>query len=572
MAILQEIIPEMSIPFLPELVPSPSRSTAGYAPTMIPPRQQVPYWILHSPSLADSMMQELHEYLATAPGAHMPPSAELQGRTSQLPTDLHNTPTGSLGCEKTTTELWDYCLFRNIRLSVQEVDQNATQPMTLANTTLYSQTPDTLICPEQGTPPRLHREDKSWVVFDAYAERILDLAQNNENGQLGTSLELTTYERHERSIIMKMGVSMIAGAGGQNPIPYGILFGDHKFILFSLFRNEDTLGEVRYGLACSSIIDTTSTATPLIPLIIYTLLGKTNRATLHKSTFSIPPIPISVKQDSRAVTRNRKNKFISLIKAAKVTLHISSTASESSTLVREPNSSVNSAATSFGPLTQSPPVYIATAVSSLYNLITTASSTLSQLLIKKEIVQPMTDPRSSNAAFVPLDQTDSEIWLTECIGYGAVGQIFLGTVDNDPNTYAVKIAPWEDGKKMLRQEADIYMVLSALQGRFVPKIFSFFGSDRLKVLVMQYMGPALENISDLTADQRRQLLDELSLIHEHGVVHGDLRSSNIVLQNGTDPHFIDFSHGYQHHCTGRATCSELIEARRFLLLDTAHLV
>ena len=131
MAILQEIIPEMSIPFLPELVPSPLRSTAGYAPTMIPPRQQVPYWILHSPSLAGSMMQELHEYLATAPGAHMPPSAELQGRTSQLPTDLHNTPTGSLGCEKTTTELWDYCLFRNIRLSVQEVDQNATQPMTL---------------------------------------------------------------------------------------------------------------------------------------------------------------------------------------------------------------------------------------------------------------------------------------------------------------------------------------------------------------------------------------------------------------------------------------------------------
>jgi tRNA A-37 threonylcarbamoyl transferase component Bud32 len=71
-----------------------------------------------------------------------------------------------------------------------------------------------------------------------------------------------------------------------------------------------------------------------------------------------------------------------------------------------------------------------------------------------------------------------------------------------------------------------------------------------------------------------QLLEELSLIHEHGVVYGDLRASNtdIVLQNGTDPHFIDFSHGYQHHYTGRATCSELRAARKFLLLDTAHLV
>jgi len=67
-----------------------------------------------------------------------------------------------------------------------------------------------------------------------------------------------------------------------------------------------------------------------------------------------------------------------------------------------------------------------------------------------------------------LTRNDSEIWLTECIGYGAAGQVFLGTVDNDPNMYAVKIALWEDGKKMVKQEADIYAVLSALQGQLVP--------------------------------------------------------------------------------------------------------
>ena len=63
-----------------------------------------------------------------------------------------------------------------------------------------------------------------------------------------------------------------------------------------------------------------------------------------------------------------------------------------------------------------------------------------------------------------------------------------------------------------------------------------------------------------------QLLEELYLVHEHGVRHGDLQASNVVLQNGF-AHFIDFSHGYEHPCTGRATCSELIEARRFLLLN-----
>jgi len=39
-----------------------------------------------------------------------------------------------------------------------------------------------------------------------------------------------------------------------------------------------------------------------------------------------------------------------------------------------------------------------------------------------------------------------------------------------------------------------------------------------------------------------QLLEELFLIHECGVVHGDLQAPNIVLQNGSDAHFIDLSH------------------------------
>jgi hypothetical protein len=69
-----------------------------------------------------------------------------------------------------------------------------------------------------------------------------------------------------------------------------------------------------------------------------------------------------------------------------------------------------------------------------------------------------------------------------------------------------------------------------------------------------------------------QLLEELCLIHEHGVVRGDLQAPNAVLQNGSNAHFIDFLHGYEHRCTGRTTCFELKGARRFSLLTTAHLV
>ncbi|KIM90419.1 hypothetical protein PILCRDRAFT_766288, partial [Piloderma croceum F 1598] len=57
---------------------------------------------------------------------------------------------------------------------------------------------------------------------------------------------------------------------------------------------------------------------------------------------------------------------------------------------------------------------------------------------------------------------------------------------------------------MLQQEADIYEVLSNLQGQCIPKIYGFFGSEHLKVLIMTYMGRMVgPNISDLNMDQRR---------------------------------------------------------------------
>jgi len=170
---------------------------------------------------------------------------------------------------------------------------------------------------------------------------------------------------------------------------------------------------------------------------------------------------------------------------------------------------------------------------------------------------------ASNALLVPSDQVDCEISLTECIGHGAAGQVFIGTAGNEK--YAVKIAPWKDGKQMLQREADIYEVLSDLQGRCIPTIYGFFGSEHLKALIMEYMGHSVGNISDLNTDQRRQLLEELCLIHEHGVVHGDLRASNIIL-HGSNAHFIDFSHGYEHQCAGPARCFELKNARLFLLV------
>ncbi len=202
------------------------------------------------------------------------------------------------------------------------------------------------------------------------------------------------------------------------------------------------------------------------------------------------------------------------------------------------------------------------------------------LLLTPAVDQAVEDPFQSNAPLDPLDN-EIEISLTECIGHGASGQVFIGLTDGEK--YAVKIASSKNGKQMLQQEAEMYEILSDLQGQCIPKIYGFFGSEHFKALVMAYMGHSVENISDLSIHQRcavsfvqfflfndsmdsRQLLEELCLIHEHGALHADIRAPNIVLQNGS-AHFIDFSHGREHECTGCDTCFELIYARRILMLN-----
>ena len=138
--------------------------------------------------------------------------------------------------------------------------------------------------------------------------------------------------------------------------------------------------------------------------------------------------------------------------------------------------------------------YVETTVPSI-DPFTSSSFTPSQTSPNEQTVE---DPLASNAVLALPDQ--SEILLTECIGHGGAGQVFIGTAGNEK--YAIKIAPWKDGKQMLQREAGIYKVLSDLQGRCIPEIYGFFSSDHLKTLIMAYMGRTVENVSDLNTDQR----------------------------------------------------------------------
>jgi serine/threonine protein kinase len=196
-------------------------------------------------------------------------------------------------------------------------------------------------------------------------------------------------------------------------------------------------------------------------------------------------------------------------------------------------------------------------------------------------------PIAVPSADLPL--TEPKLRLTDLLGKGAAGYVYLGTAE-DGSQYAVKVAPWREGKEMLSNEAFIYNHLIQLQGECVPKMFGLFSCKYFDVVVMEFVGRTVDKMEDLSVAQRcvfhnavplprhwskfltlirshrRALFEDLCRIHEKGVRHGDLRPPNVAIPVGSKPRFIDFSHSRLHDCEGPVSCYELIEACDFLLL------
>ena len=78
-------------------------------------------------------------------------------------------------------------------------------------------------------------------------------------------------------------------------------------------------------------------------------------------------------------------------------------------------------------------------------------------------------------------------------------------------------------------------------GVHAPEPVEAFGVEGLGVVVMEYL-PQFRTLGDLEPDAVRvlapALFDALWTMHEHGLVHGDLRAENVLVADG-DLYFID---------------------------------
>jgi serine/threonine protein kinase len=182
--------------------------------------------------------------------------------------------------------------------------------------------------------------------------------------------------------------------------------------------------------------------------------------------------------------------------------------------------------------------------------------------------------------------------MTTFLGSGSVGNVFRGHFgDMLTDDFVAKVAMHEPSQALLRHEAKMYTILSALQGAVIPMVYGLFIGQNVHVLVMRYAGEAISSFSKLSIQQRYvvtillgghiihvvlpvwftfryDLWTMIQSIHAAGVSHQDLRPDNIGLSMTGNVQILDFSHAILHDCMGISKCAELQTARQ--VLDIAH--
>jgi predicted Ser/Thr protein kinase len=116
--------------------------------------------------------------------------------------------------------------------------------------------------------------------------------------------------------------------------------------------------------------------------------------------------------------------------------------------------------------------------------------------------------------------------------------------------------------KMLK-EVEIYKDLADIQGKYIPKLvcYGYYGGGLSFIMGMTIVGTTL-NHHKITKQQRSIALDALKAVHDHGILHNDIREENILVNDKGDMYLIDF---------GMASRADLKNKRKLFNQETLEL-
>jgi serine/threonine protein kinase len=118
------------------------------------------------------------------------------------------------------------------------------------------------------------------------------------------------------------------------------------------------------------------------------------------------------------------------------------------------------------------------------------------------------------------------------------------------------------------KEVKIYKDLADIQGKYIPKLicYGYYGGGMSFVIGMTIVGTLLSE-QKIKKRQKTRAIKGLEAIHNHGILHNDIREENILINDNGDVYLIDFRMASWEDTKKKRKLFEEEQLKLFQLLD-----
>ncbi|KAG8909341.1 hypothetical protein FRC00_010314, partial [Tulasnella sp. 408] len=549
---------------LPQIILTSSKSTHLYDPSPPLTQPENRYIRLCSdPNLPSMLLEALDAFLAGLSLEDLDLD-ELPGAFMDVASALNATRKKTLTDEASVQDCFRETVFKTVQAvcTVLKTDaQYETAPR------LPNVQPDKAML-VNGEPVAIF-EHKSPTVANVQFPEVIQLGIRQER------LDLFQPAHRETSILSRV-MATLALALISKGLEYSVLHSAESYIFLRIVRDSNQ----RWHMMISNIIRLTDPVTPVIPLILSLLLhSRKDGHALPSLSFEIPT---TVANDGQPTTAGSEPRQASENGSSQPTTEDEYNVADQSTTSNDSSRLFKSLKHYWIPEDLNKPT------------LADSLGTLDTIPVCWKL-QPY-----SEDVWYPSRQKDSSIWampgalsaknlitkhlasgehhtppplppiqaflleLHSNVGEGANGWAFGGSITGLPD---IRLVAKLVSANQVLNELEIWKKLRSLAGIKIPGLYGAYVFDNPHrnwdrgFLLQQDAGHSIASYEALCLEQKQELFQAALMIHGVGIIHNDIRPSNVAVAEDGRVMIIDFDQARDHKCPGEILCEELRDLR-----------